>query len=149
MKNTTNYHFSQTLFASSAPFPHFVRHGELGFTAGIIGQDRKHGQLVSDDVEQQCEAMMGNLGALQEELNLNFTHVVKTTIYLRSYEDFETINRVYGSCFAAPYPVRTTLAVAALPLDAGVQIDAVLDLSHNGGTAPWVHYFPLDALVEV
>jgi len=66
------HHFSPRLHQSTAPFSHFVQHGDTGYTAGIIGQRTDDGSLVSDDIEEQCEAMMTNLTTLLDELNLSF-----------------------------------------------------------------------------
>jgi 2-iminobutanoate/2-iminopropanoate deaminase len=129
-----NHYFSTRLYQSSAPFSHFVEHAGSGFTAGIIGQRRNDGLLVSDDVAEQCEAMMDNLETLLEELGLGFSDLVRTTIYLTDYEDFEVINSVYTRHVTEPFPVRTTIQVAALPLGAKVQIDTVVALRRTGET---------------
>lgn len=120
------YHFSPLLHQSTAPFSHFVRHGNTGYTAGIIGQRADDGSLVSDDVAVQCEAMMNNLKTLLGELSLGLSNVLRTTIYLTDYEDFEAINATYARHLRDPFPVRTTIQVAALPLGAKVQIDTVV-----------------------
>lgn len=120
------YHFSPRLHQSTAPFSHFVRHGNTGYTAGIIGQRTDDGSLVSDDVAVQCEAMMNNLQTLLGELSLGLSNVLRTTIYLTDYEDFEAINAAYARHLREPFPVRTTIQVAALPLGAKVQIDTVV-----------------------
>ncbi|OFT91092.1 Rid family hydrolase [Corynebacterium sp. HMSC28B08] len=121
-----DHHFSPQLHQSSAPFSHFAAADGLGFTAGIIGQDRETGEVVSGDVAVQCEYMMENLQILLREVGRGFQDVVRTTIYLTDYADFGTVNEVYARYFAEPYPVRTTLQVAALPLGAAVQIDTVV-----------------------
>lgn len=120
------HHFSPLLHQSTAPFSHFVRHGNTGYTAGIIGQRADDGSLVSDDVAVQCEAMMNNLKTLLGELSLGLSNVLRTTIYLTDYEDFEAINAAYARHLRDPFPVRTTIQVAALPLGAKVQIDTVV-----------------------
>lgn len=122
------HHFSPRLHQSTAPFSHFARHGDIGYTAGIIGQRTDDGSLVSDDVAEQCEAMMSNLKTLLADLKLNPSHILRTTIYLTDYADFETINAIYAEHLHQPYPVRTTVQVAGLPLGAKVQIDTVLSL---------------------
>lgn len=122
------HHFSPYLHQSTAPFSHFVRHGDTGYTAGIIGQRRDDGSIVSDDVAEQCEAMMRNLETLLDELDLGLSNILRTTIYLTDYTDFGIINAVYAKHLNEPYPVRTTIQVAALPLGAKVQIDTVIGL---------------------
>ena len=71
---------------------------------------------------------MSNLSTLLEELRLSLSDLVRTTIYLTDYRDFEKINAVYASYLGEPFPARTTVQVAALPLGAKVQIDAVIAL---------------------
>lgn len=124
----SEHHFSPLLHQSTAPFSHFVRHGNTGYTAGIIGQRTDDGSLVSNDVAEQCEAMMNNLKTLLDELSLSLSNVLRTTIYLTDYSDFEVINGVYAKHLREPFPVRTTIQVAALPLGAKVQIDTVVGL---------------------
>lgn len=72
--------------------------------------------------------MMNNLRTLLEELDLSLSDLVRATIYLTDYSDFATINAVYASYMDGPFPARTTVQVAALPLGAKVQIDAVIAL---------------------
>ncbi|MBD7994648.1 reactive intermediate/imine deaminase [Arthrobacter sp. Sa2CUA1] len=120
---------------STAPFSHFVSHGATGYTAGIIGQRADDGSLVSEDVAAQCEAMMKNLRTLLEELDLSLSDLLRTTIYLTDYREFETINAVYASYVREPFPARTTVQAAALPLGAKVQIDAVIAL-RDAGSSP-------------
>ncbi|OIH82457.1 hypothetical protein BLJ79_19810 [Arthrobacter sp. UCD-GKA] len=120
------HHFSPLLHQSTAPFSHFVRHGNTGYTAGIIGQRTDDGSLVSEDVALQCEAMMNKLKTLLGELGLGLSNILRTTIYLTDYIDFEAVNAVYARHLHEPFPVRTTVQVAALPLGAKVQIDTVV-----------------------
>lgn len=124
-----SHHFSPSLYQSTAPFSHLVRQGDTGYTAGIIGQSPVDGSLVSSDVEDQCEAMLTNLATLLGEVGLSLADVLSTTIYLTDYDDFHAINAVYARRFPEPFPARTTLQVAGLPLGARVQVDAVVALS--------------------
>lgn len=120
------HHFSRKLFASSSPFSHLVMEGGFGFTAGIIGQDPVTGHVMGGAVGAQCEQMLRNLKTLLGEHGRGLGNVVRTTVYLTDYADFEVINEVYARFFDAPFPARTTLQVAGLPLGARVQIDAVV-----------------------
>ncbi|POH73579.1 hypothetical protein CVS27_09380 [Arthrobacter glacialis] len=93
------HRFSPLLHQSTAPFSHFVRHGDTGYTAGIIGQRTDDGSLVSDDFALQCEAMVNNLKTLLGELSLSLSNVLRTTIYLTAYKDLEAINAALpGPC---------------------------------------------------
>lgn len=118
--------FSNELHQSTAPFSHLVRVGDLGFVSGIIGQNREDGALVSADVTAQCEAMLDNVETLLGEVGLELKHLVRTVLYLTDYADFGALNTVYGRRLSVPYPARTTVQVAGLPLGAAVQVDAVV-----------------------
>ncbi|WP_414121055.1 RidA family protein [Corynebacterium nuruki] len=120
-----DHFFSPDLHQSTAPFSHAVTCDGLVYTAGIIGQDPVTGAVVSEDAATQCSAMLDNLGTLLEGVGISWGNALRTTVYLTDYADFAAVNEVYGSRFPSPYPARTTLQVAALPLGAKVQIDAV------------------------
>ena len=127
-----NHHFSPALHQSTAPFSHFVRDGDTGYVSGMIGQRPEDGALVSDDIAEQCTAMLRNIETLLAELGLTLANLLRTTIYLTDYKDFNVINDVYAAAMKAPYPARTTLQVAGLPLGAKVQIDAVVTMKEHG-----------------
>ena len=123
------HHFSPKLDQSSAPFSHYVEHGNIGYTAGIIGQNPDSGELVSDDVSQQCDAMLTNLQILLDEQGQTLNDLLRTTVYLTDYRDFAAINDVYSKRLPEPYPARTTVQVAALPLGAKVQIESIVAIN--------------------
>lgn len=123
------HYFSSQLYQSAAPFSHYVEHGNIGYTAGIIGQRPDTGELVSDDASQQCDAMLSNLQILLHEQGLTLRDLLRTTVYLTDYGDFAAINEVYARRLQEPYPARTTVQVAALPLGAKVQIESVVAVS--------------------
>lgn len=114
--------------AAIGPYSQAIRVGELLFTSGQIGLDPKSGQMVAGGVAEQTERVLKNLQAVLAAAGLDLTHVAKTTIYLRSMGDFQTVNEVYGRFFTAGGavpPARSTVAVAGLPKDALVEIEAV------------------------
>lgn len=105
-----------------------MQHGDTGYTAGIIGQDQRTGALVSEDVSEQCAAMLTNLQTLLHEVGSGLSDILRITVYLTDYQDFAAINAVYAQHLSAPFPARTTLQAAALPLGAKVQVDAIVAL---------------------
>jgi 2-iminobutanoate/2-iminopropanoate deaminase len=107
------------------PFSPAVRAGEFVFLSGQVGQDPATGKLVSDDVSAQAEQIFRNLGAVLRAAGKTFADVARVGVYLTSMADFPALNAIYGRHFEAPYPARTTIAVAALPLGASVEIDVV------------------------
>ena len=95
------------------------------FTAGQIGLVPGTKTLVAGAVAEQTERVLRNLQAVLEAAGSGLDRVVKTTVYLKSMGDFPAMNEVYGRFFGASAPARSTVAVAALPMDALVEIDAV------------------------
>jgi len=111
--------------AAIGPYSQAVRVGSFVFTAGQIGLDPATGQLVADDVEAQTRQVMANLAAVLTAAGSDLSRIVKTTIFLTDMADFPTVNAVYGSFFTEAPPARSTVAVAALPRGARVEIEAI------------------------
>lgn len=112
------------------PYSQAIRAGQFVFTSGQIGLDPATGQLVEaensdDSVQMQATQVLKNLQAVLEAAGSGFPHVVKCTVYLRYIKDFATVNEVYAQFFGENPPARSTFAVAALPLGALVEIEAV------------------------
>jgi 2-iminobutanoate/2-iminopropanoate deaminase len=119
--------------AAIGPYSQAVRCGSMLFCAGQIPLDPKTGQMVNGDVAAQARRVMENIAGLLKAEHLSFDHVVKTTIFLTSMDDFQTVNEVYGSYFRENPPARSTVAVAGLPKGAKVEIEVVAMGSGGGG----------------
>jgi 2-iminobutanoate/2-iminopropanoate deaminase len=87
------------------------------------------GKLVEGDIAAQTKQSLENLKTILTAAGLGFGHVVKTTIFLTSMGDFAAVNEVYKSYVAEPYPARSTIAVAALPKGAKVEIEMIASRS--------------------
>ena len=111
------------------PYSQAVRVGDLLFLSGQVPLDPTTGQLIEGDISAQTRRVMENLGAVLKSGGLSFAHVARTTIFLADMNDFATVNEVYGSYFAEPFPARATVQVARLPKDARVEIDAIASFS--------------------
>lgn len=98
--------------------------GSLVFVAGQIGLDPATRQLV-DGVEAQAERALRNIRAILDAAGLTMNDLVKTTILLADIADFEAVNAVYARFVGDPPPARATYAVAGLPRDARVEIEAI------------------------
>ena len=108
------------------PYSQAVAAGGYVFTSGQIGLDPSTGQLVDGGTEAQTRQVMANLAAVLAAAGLTFADVVKTTIFLIDMADFTAVNGVYGESFEdGPKPARSTVAVAALPRGARVEIEAI------------------------
>jgi len=120
----------ERIFADDAPKPigpynQAIRSGGFVFCSGQVAIDPAAGKLIDGDVAAQAKLAMENLGRVLHAAGVSFEHVVKTTIFLVDMNDFAAINPVYGSFFGAIPPARSTIAVAALPLGARVEIEAI------------------------
>lgn len=97
----------------------------LVFTAGQIALDPATGEIVPGDVAAQTERVMANLRAILAAAGTGLDRVVKTTVFLRDMADFGAMNAVYAAAFGEHRPARSTVAVAGLPRDVRVEIEAV------------------------
>ncbi|KFE66713.1 RidA family protein [Hyalangium minutum] len=99
--------------------------GKLTFLAGQIPLDPKTMEMVQGDAATQAERVMQNLKAVLAAAGLEFSHVVRCTIFLTDLGDFAKVNEVYGRYFTGSPPARATVQVSALPRGAKVEIDAI------------------------
>lgn len=95
------------------------------FSSGQIGLDPVSGVMVEGDIEAQTRQVIANLGAVLAAAGAGFEHVVKTTIFLASMDDFAKVNAVYEQAFSVDPPARSTVQAARLPRDAKVEIEVV------------------------
>ena len=111
--------------AAIGPYSQAVVSQGLVFTSGQIGLDPATGEFVGPGVEEQARAALANLAAVLEAAGSSLGGVLRTTIYLRDMDDFAAVNAVYAEAFGESLPARATVAVAGLPKDARVEIDAL------------------------
>ena len=107
------------------PYSMGIESGDLVFISGQIPLDAATGKLVEGNIAAQATQSLENLKAILDAAGLTFADVVKTTIFLTSMADFAAVNEVYKSYVKEPYPARSTIAVAALPLGAKVEIEMI------------------------
>ena len=109
----------------AGPFSPAVRSGGTLYLSGQVAQDPSTGRIVAGDVSRQTEQIFANVSSVLEAAGMTFANVVRVGVFLTDIRDFQPMNAVYARFFEAPYPARTTVAVAALPLGAAVEIDLV------------------------
>jgi len=107
------------------PYSQAIASGDHVFLSGQTPIDPATGALVDADVAGQAERCFDNLAAVLAAAGLTLDDVVKVNVYLTSMDDFAAMNEAYARRFSEPYPARTTVAVAALPLDARIEIELV------------------------
>jgi 2-iminobutanoate/2-iminopropanoate deaminase len=105
-----------------------IAHGFL-FSAGQVALDPAKGELVSGGITEQTTRALENLRAILREAGADFSQVVKTTVFLIDMGDFTAMNEVYGRVFGSHRPARSTVAVAALPRGARVEIEVIATVS--------------------
>lgn len=107
------------------PYSHAVLVNGVLYTSGQVAKDAKTGQMVQTDIKAETNKVMENLQAILKEAGMDFSNVVKTTIYCIDLANFAAINEVYGSFFSSNFPARETVQVVKLPLNANVEISVV------------------------
>ena len=107
------------------PYSQAVISNGFLFSAGQVALDPATGELVSGGIAEQTTRAMENLRAVLTAGGTDFSQVVKTTVFLVDMADFTAMNEVYGRAFGAHRPARSTVAVAALPRGARVEIEVI------------------------
>lgn len=107
------------------PYSVAVRSGDLVFTAGQIGLDPATGALVPGGVEAETRQALTNLRHVLADAGSGLEYALKTTVFLRDMADFAAMNAVYAEFFPENPPARSTVAVAALPKGAAVEIEVI------------------------
>lgn len=111
------------------PYSHAVWSGSLLYCSGQAAVDPATGKLVDGGVSEQTQQTFNNIEAVLQDAGLSLDAVIKVNVYLTSMSNFAAMNAIYQTRFSAPYPARTTVAVAELPLNALVEIEVVAELA--------------------
>ena len=107
------------------PYSQAMQYGNMLFVSGQIALNPETGAFENDNIEAETFRVMENLHGILAEAGLGFEHIIKTTIFLKSMDDFAKVNEIYGSYFKADFPARETVEVSRLPKDANVEISVV------------------------
>jgi 2-iminobutanoate/2-iminopropanoate deaminase len=111
------------------PYSQGIRAGGFLFTAGQVGFDPASGELVDGGISEQTERVLQNIRSILQSAGTDLSQVVKTTVFLVDMADFTAMNEVYARVFGDHRPARSTVAVAALPRGARVEIEAIAALA--------------------
>ena len=111
--------------AAIGPYSQGVNVGPFYYFSGQIPLDAKTGNLLKGSVTEQTQKVMSNIKAVLDSQELTFEHVIKTTIFLKSMDDFAAVNEIYGACFTSAPPARSTVEVSRLPKDVDVEIEVI------------------------
>jgi 2-iminobutanoate/2-iminopropanoate deaminase len=107
------------------PYSLAIDTGAVVYLSGQVHLDGATGKLIEGDIGTQTRQCLENLKRVLGEAGLGFQNVVKTTVFLANMADFAAMNEVYKEYMVAPFPARSTVQVAALPLGARVEIEAI------------------------
>ena len=108
------------------PFSQAVDAGGFIYFSGQVGQDPTTGKLVAGGIVAETDRIFQNLSALLNAAGKSFDDVVRAGVYLTSMTDYAALNGTYAKHFSQPFPARTVIGVAALPLGASVEMDVVV-----------------------
>lgn len=117
--------FSAAGAVAVGPYSHAVESGDLIFLSGQTPIDSQTGKLVEGDITNQTEQCFKNLFNVLEAAGLTPDDVEKVNVFLTDMSNFAAMNAVYSKQFSSPYPARTTIGVASLPLGAQVEIEMI------------------------
>lgn len=107
------------------PYSQGIKDGDRVYVSGQGPVDPETGEVVSDDVGEQTTQTIENLAAILEAAGTSLDDVLKANVYVTDMDDYETVNEVYAEYMSEPYPARSAIEVADLPIDIGVEIEVV------------------------
>ncbi len=116
---------SERIPPAVGPYSHAVRAGDFLFCSGIIGLSPETNELVEDSFEAEVRQALDNLATLLADCGTGLDRVVKTTVFLVELGQFTAFNEIYREYFVEDPPARSTVEMAALPLDARMELEAI------------------------
>ena len=110
--------------AAVGPYSHSVVVGNIQFISGQLGLEPETGKL-KETVEEQTVQAFANLKAILDEAGMDFSNIVKTTVFLQNMSDFASVNKIYAKYFPSNPPARSCVEVAKMPLGGLFEIEAI------------------------
>jgi 2-iminobutanoate/2-iminopropanoate deaminase len=107
------------------PYSQAIQVANMLFVSGQIAIDRQSGNLITATVEEETKQVMTNLEAVLKAAGMDFTNVVKCSIFLKDMNNFPKVNEIYGQYFKQQPPARETVEVSKLPKDVNVEISCI------------------------
>lgn len=114
--------------AAVGPYSQAILSDNLLFTSGQLPIDPATGKMPEGSIEDKAHIVFKNLAAIAKEAGTTLDNAVKTTVFLSDIGNFQAVNQVYAQYFKEPYPARSAFQVAALPLGADIEVEAVFRL---------------------
>jgi 2-iminobutanoate/2-iminopropanoate deaminase len=107
------------------PYSQAIQSGDMLFVSGQIAIEKSSGKIITANIEAETGQVMENLGAILKSAGMDFSSIVKTTIFLKDMNNFPQVNAVYGKYFQDAPPARETVEVSRLPKDVNVEISCI------------------------
>ncbi len=107
------------------PYSQAILSGKTLYCSGQIPIDPATGTIHAQSVEEQTRQIMKNIAEVLKAAGMDYSHIVKTSIFLTDLKNFAVVNGIYGECFVSDPPARSTIQVAALPLGSLVEIECI------------------------
>ena len=111
--------------APIGPYNQATQYGDLLFISGQVPIDPETGNVISENIQAETHLVMNNLKAILIAAGMDFSNVLKTTIFMTDLKQFGAVNEIYGSYFTGNYPARETVQVSALPKGVNVEISMI------------------------
>lgn len=111
--------------ASIGPYSQGIRDSDTIYVSGQGPVDPNTGEIVGDDIAEQTERTLENVSAVLDAAGASLADVVKTIVFVRDMRHYDAVNEVYGEYMSDPYPARSAVEVDDLPINIGVEIEAV------------------------
>lgn len=108
--------------APIGPYSQAIIAGDFVFVSGQVAINPANGALVMNTIKSETKQVMENIRSILVEAGIDFSNIVKTSIFLKDMQDFAQVNEVYGSYFSEQFPARETIQVAGLPKNVNVEI---------------------------
>ncbi len=111
--------------APIGPYNQAIQFGNMLFISGQVAINPATGNIEAKDIIEETHQVMHNIKAILTEAGMDFTHAIKTTIFLSDMGLFATVNEIYGKYFTGDFPARETVAVKGLPKNVNVEISMI------------------------
>lgn len=108
-----------------APYSPYILAGNTLYLAGQIPIEASTGKLIKGDIAEATRVVMQNIGVILQKNGMDYSNLVKCTIYLKDLDNYNAVNMVYAGFFDGEYPARVAVEVARLPLDADIEISSI------------------------
>ncbi len=120
----------EVIYSANAPEPigpysQAIKVGSMLFASGQIAIQKTTGKIITDNITEETNQVLANLGDVLQAAGMDFSHVVKCTIFLKDMNQFPLVNETYGKKFTSNPPARETVEVSRLPKDVNVEISCI------------------------